>query len=110
VKPELIVAMALSSFMHDEEAISISGAIQFSCYSGYASTFEFVGDYDCRREGQPSTVVAMDALQGAKHRQFEQGLVLRDLNKGLCSFTYSTDNTVPNGLLFLFTNVHEINV
>jgi poly(ADP-ribose) glycohydrolase len=101
VKPELIVAMALSSFMHDEEAISISGAMQWSCYSGYASTFEFVGDYDGRREGQPSTVVAMDALQGAKHRQFEEALVLRDLNKGLCSFSYSTDDTVSNESLFL---------
>ena len=82
IKPELIVAMALSSYMHDEEIIRVKGAIQFSCYSGYASTFEFVGDYDGRREGVPSTVVAMDALHGAKNRQFEEALVMRDLNKG----------------------------
>ena len=31
IKPELIVSMALCSFMHDEEAIVISGSYKFRC-------------------------------------------------------------------------------
>jgi poly(ADP-ribose) glycohydrolase len=85
-KPELIVAMALCSHMHDEEAVRVSGAAQFSCYTGFASTFEFQGDYDGRRPGPPPTVCAMDALQGCARIQFGRGLVLRDLNKARVAF------------------------
>lgn len=84
VKPELIVAMALASYMHDEEVrcrclgaghyssvllssdllcnvpawfaaraknctfqvVRVSGALRFSAYTGYASTFTFAGDWE----------------------------------------------------------------
>ena len=67
--------------MHDEEVVKISGTLQFSCYAGYADSFEFRGDYDAVRDpsAAPATVVAMDALYGAKFRQFEEGLVVGDL-------------------------------
>ena len=87
VKPELIPVMALASFMHDEEVIRISGAHQYSSYTGYGSSFEFTGDYEgTRKSDAPPTIVAMDALQGAAKIQFQSGLVLRDLNKARLAF------------------------
>ena len=79
--------MALTSYMHDEEVICIDGALQYSCYTGYASSFCFDGDYDNRRKAEtPPTVCAMDALQGCAKIQFKEGLVMRDLNKARLAF------------------------
>jgi poly(ADP-ribose) glycohydrolase len=89
VKPELIVAMALCSYLQDEEVLRISGAIQYSRYIGYASTFEFEGDCDLyRQEGGRliPDVVAMDALQGCAKIQFGEGLIRRDLDKARLAF------------------------
>ena len=89
VKPELIVAMALCSYLQDEEVLRISGAIQYSRYTGYASTFEFEGDCDLyRQEGGRliPDVVAMDALQGCAKIQFGEGLIRRDLDKARLAF------------------------
>jgi hypothetical protein len=113
LKPELIVAMALTSHMHDEEVVRISGALQFSCYAGYADTFEFRGDYDNRRGGglvlqPPATVVAMDALYGAKFRQFEVGLVLRDLNKARLAFDGARTVATGNWGCGAFGNDHTL--
>ena len=112
VKPELIVAMALTSHMHDEEVIRISGALQFSCYTGYADTFEFAGDYDNNRRDPsrhpPATVVAMDALYGAKFRQFEVGLVLRDLNKARLAFDGARTVATGNWGCGAFGNDHTL--
>ena len=65
----------------------ISGALQFSCYSGYAHSFAFVGDYDGHRTGSPPTICAMDALQGCAKIQFSSvSMMLRDLNKARVAF------------------------
>ena len=69
----------------------VAGALQYSCYRGYASTFEFDGDYDDRRAGPPAIVCAMDALQGCARIQFGEGLVLRDMNKARLAFGYWLD-------------------
>lgn len=99
VKPELIVSMALCSHLQDEEIVRITGALQFSCYSGYLSTFEFEGDYDGRRSVHlpPATVVAMDALQGCAKIQFGEGLIRRDLNKARIAFDGGRGRTVATG-------------
>jgi poly(ADP-ribose) glycohydrolase len=81
IKPELIVSMALCSFMQDEECIAVSGAMQHSNYSGFASSFAFEGDAAVSSTQPPATVVAIDALQGMSKIQFKHGLMLRDLNK-----------------------------
>ncbi len=57
VKPELIISMALCDHMHDEEVIRISGALQFSCYTGYSHSFTFDGVYDGRRQVYPSLAI-----------------------------------------------------
>ena len=107
-KPELIVAMALCSHMADEEAIRVSGAAQFSCYAGFASTFEFRGDYDGRRPGPPPTVCAMDALQGCARVQFARGLVLRDLNKARAAFAGARAVATGNWGCGAFGNDHVL--
>jgi hypothetical protein len=88
IKPELIVAMALCSFMQDDEAIIISGARQYYKYSGYASSFEFQGDFEAGdQEAAMPMVLAMDALQGMAKIQFQEGLLRRDLNKARVAFS-----------------------
>jgi hypothetical protein len=88
IKPEMIVAMALCSYMHDEEAILISGARQYSKYSGYASSFEFQGDFEpVDANATPPIVLAMDALQGMAKIQFQEGLIRRDINKARVAFS-----------------------
>lgn len=108
IKPELIVAMALASFLHDEEGLIISGALQFSLYSGYASTFQFEGDYDGRRPGPPPRVAAMDALQGFARVQFNEGFVLRDLNKARVAFSGAREIATGNWGCGAFGNDHVL--
>ncbi len=69
IRPELIVAMALCSFMHDEESVAVSGAKRHSLHSGYAHSFAFEGDYS--EEKNVPTVVAIDALQGMAKIQWK---------------------------------------
>ena len=108
VKPELVVAMALCSYMHDEEAIRVAGAMQYSGYRGYASTFEFDGDYDERRAGPPAVVCAMDALQGCARIQFGEGLVSRDLNKARVAFDGARTVATGNWGCGAFGNDHVL--
>eukprot|EP01126_Amoeba_proteus_P004650 TRINITY_DN11540_c0_g1_i2.p1 TRINITY_DN11540_c0_g1~~TRINITY_DN11540_c0_g1_i2.p1 ORF type:complete len:434 (+),score=94.24 TRINITY_DN11540_c0_g1_i2:247-1548(+) len=108
VKPELIVSMALCSYMHDEEAIVISGAQQYSCYSGYAHSFTFEGDYDNRRSGPPPRIAAMDALQGFSKIQFNEGLIKRDLNKARIAFQGAHTVATGNWGCGAFGNDHVL--
>jgi poly(ADP-ribose) glycohydrolase len=107
-KPELIVAMALFSYMRDEEAVRIAGALQFSSHSGFASSFQFQGDYDGRRPAPPPTVCAMDALQGCARIQFARGLVLRDLNKARVAFAAARSVATGNWGCGAFGNDHAL--
>lgn len=45
INPELNVARLFMESMTDNEVIVISGAEQFSKYSGYAGKLKFAGDY-----------------------------------------------------------------
>eukprot|EP00897_Mesotaenium_endlicherianum_P001263 jgi/Mesen1/1164/ME000124S00198 len=110
ISPELVVGMLFLPAMADNESIEVVGSERFSCYSGYASTFKFAGDYadaaprDAlgRRE---TRVVAVDALPNAGERQFRPTLFLREVNKAFCGFLdhaavrgyYSGRDHVPDG-------------
>jgi len=111
-KPELIVAMALCSYMQSEEAIRVSGARQYSRTSGYGASFAFEGDHDegCGRAGPPAAVVAMDALQGCARVQFGDGLVRRDLDKARVAFSGAAGAAVATGNwgCGAFGNDHEL--
>ncbi|KAI5084047.1 hypothetical protein GOP47_0000216 [Adiantum capillus-veneris] len=91
ISPELLAGMLFMPAMHSNEAIEIRGAERFSCYTGYASSFCFAGDYiDSKprdRQGRRETrIVAIDALIHPENHQYEKALVLRETNKAFCGF------------------------
>jgi hypothetical protein len=108
LKPELIVSMALCSYLQNEEAICIRGALQYSRHSGYGTTFRFEGDCAHGRDGPPPTVVAIDALQGCSRIQFGHELVLRDLNKARIGFEGATSLATGNWGCGAFGNDHTL--
>ncbi|CAN8315614.1 unnamed protein product [Cochlearia groenlandica] len=91
VNPELIAGMLFLPCMDDNESIEIVGAERFSCYTGYASSFRFAGDYIDKKALDPfkrrrTTIVAIDALCAPKMRHFKDICLLREINKALCGF------------------------
>lgn len=108
IKPELIVSMALCSLMQDEDVIVVTGAQQYSSYTGFANTFTFTGDYNGDRSGPPPVVCAMDALQGCARIQFGQGLILRDLNKARIAFEGHSSVATGNWGCGAFGNDHML--
>uniref|UniRef100_A0A1J3DRV9 poly(ADP-ribose) glycohydrolase n=1 Tax=Noccaea caerulescens TaxID=107243 RepID=A0A1J3DRV9_NOCCA len=91
INPELIAGMLFLPRMDDTEAIEIVGAERFSCYTGYASSFRFAGDYIDKKAMDPFTrrrtrIVAIDALCAPKMRHFKDIYLLREINKALCGF------------------------
>ncbi|XP_031376963.1 poly(ADP-ribose) glycohydrolase 1-like isoform X1 [Punica granatum] len=113
IYPELISGMLFLPAMAENEAVKMVGAERFSSYTGYASSFQFSGDYvdktdvDCfgRRR---TRFIAIDALCSPGKRQYELQLVLREINKAFCGFwdepkhtkydTLSKDNNCPSAL------------
>ncbi|XP_043714183.1 poly(ADP-ribose) glycohydrolase 1-like [Telopea speciosissima] len=91
ISPELIVGMLFLPSMADNEAIEIVGAERFSNYTGYASSFRFVGDYVGGKPvdfmgRQKTRIVAIDALFNPKFRQYKPACLLREINKAFCGF------------------------
>eukprot|EP01126_Amoeba_proteus_P010906 TRINITY_DN14303_c0_g4_i6.p2 TRINITY_DN14303_c0_g4~~TRINITY_DN14303_c0_g4_i6.p2 ORF type:complete len:177 (+),score=39.06 TRINITY_DN14303_c0_g4_i6:1020-1550(+) len=72
--------------MEDHETIIISGAEQFSEYSGYGGAFRWVGDHLDKTPFNETMncldnhIVAIDAIMYPQH-QYLEGFVLRDINK-----------------------------
>ena len=89
VKPELMVAMAIENRMVDEEAIRISGALQYSKTKGFGQDFEFDGDYIIentpRNDMPPPCICAIDAIRGGGPALTKGGM-LRDMNKARIGF------------------------
>ncbi|XP_042514088.1 poly(ADP-ribose) glycohydrolase 1-like isoform X2 [Macadamia integrifolia] len=91
ISPELIVGMLFLPSMADNEAIGIVGAERFSNYTGYASSFRFMGNYV---DGKPvdflgrkkTRIIAIDALFNPKFRQYRPECLLRETNKAFCGF------------------------
>ena len=108
LKPELIVTMALCSYLQNEEVVRVTGAASFSRHSGYGSTFRFEGDWAGAREGPPPTVVAMDALQGCARIQFGLDLVCRDLHKARIAFEGAQTVATGNWGCGAFGNDHTL--
>ncbi|XP_018549739.2 poly(ADP-ribose) glycohydrolase [Lates calcarifer] len=92
MNPELIVSRLFTEKLGDEECLIITGSQQFSCYSGFGDTFEWLGPYeDClerdewlRRKRQ---ILAIDALHFKyMQEQYSMRKVVRELNKAYCGF------------------------
>ncbi|KAL1221180.1 Poly(ADP-ribose) glycohydrolase 1 [Cardamine amara subsp. amara] len=91
INPELIAGMLFLPRMDDNEAIEIVGVERYSCYTGYASSFRFAGDYIDKKAMDPfkrrrTKIVAIDALCAPKMRHFKETCLLREINKALCGF------------------------
>ncbi|XP_010414074.1 PREDICTED: poly(ADP-ribose) glycohydrolase 1-like isoform X2 [Camelina sativa] len=91
INPELIAGMLFLPRMDDNEAIEVVGIERFSCYTGYASSFRFAGDFIDIKEKDPfqrrrTRIVAIDALCAPKMKHFKEICLLRDINKALCGF------------------------
>lgn len=91
INPELAAGMVFLPAMAANESIEIVGAERYSCYTGYASTFRFTGDFiDSRPRdawGRRKThIIAIDALSQPGDDQFRLTYILRELNKAYCGF------------------------
>ncbi|KAI4322041.1 hypothetical protein L6164_021766 [Bauhinia variegata] len=91
ISPELIAGILFLPSMEDNEAIEIVGVERFSSYTGYASSFRFLGDYVDERDidilGRRKTrIVAIDALCNPGMKQYKAKFLLREINKAFCGF------------------------
>ncbi|MCO5603199.1 hypothetical protein L7F22_057346 [Adiantum nelumboides] len=93
VCPELIAGMLFMPAMQADEAIEIRGVERFSRYTGYSSSFCFVGDYSDIKPmdsyGRLKTqIVAIDALRHPGQQQYKEALLVRETNKAFCGFLH----------------------
>lgn len=97
LNPELIIAKLFTECLADGEALIISGTEQFNSYRGYASSFQFAGDFvdstpqdDCFRK--KCRIVAIDALCYKNYNeQFREWNLVREINKAYVGFTKNYD-------------------
>ncbi|KAM6903022.1 poly(ADP-ribose) glycohydrolase [Xenentodon cancila] len=102
MNPELIVSRLFTEKLDDKECLIITGAQQFSCYSGFSDSFEWAGPHDdlldrdewgrLRRQ-----VLAIDALPFKHQRdQYNMISITRELNKAYCGFKQYHDHEDPD--------------
>lgn len=105
INPEMIVARLFTQSLDNEEALIMIGCEQFNCYHGYASSFEWGGNFkdktpidNARR--RKCRVVAIDALfYKTLEIQFKQASIRRELNKAFVGFSSESDRTpIASGL------------
>ena len=94
--PELIASMLFTEQLDDLECLVVSGHERFSDYKGYASSFQFNGNYVDTTEldtsfeqghKRKSYLVAIDALY-FRHEspQYNEQNITRELNKAFVGF------------------------
>ncbi|KAH9512360.1 hypothetical protein Btru_039314 [Bulinus truncatus] len=89
VCPELLSLLLFMESVDPNEAISVAGFEQFSCYRGYADSLQFAGHYSGQLSNKMPLMVAIDALSYRElppFKQYEESFVMRDLNKALVGF------------------------
>ncbi|CAG7785072.1 unnamed protein product [Allacma fusca] len=95
IYPELLVSRLFTERLVSCEALVITGCERFSKYKGYASNFEFAGDFvDCvpwnSRARKCTQIVAIDAQYVVRHTdQFHPRKLLREVNKAFIGFSIS---------------------
>ncbi|KAG5272415.1 hypothetical protein AALO_G00165260 [Alosa alosa] len=92
MNPELIVARLFTEKLSDNECLKITGAQQYSEYTGYSSSFEWSGPHNENLERDNwmrlhRQIVAIDALN-FKHpkEQYQMKKIKRELNKAFVGF------------------------
>ncbi|KAM4703493.1 poly(ADP-ribose) glycohydrolase [Rhinophrynus dorsalis] len=92
INPELIVSRLFTEVLDDNECLIITGAEQYSNYTGYADTYKWAGSHEDeapRDEWQRRTteIVAIDAFHFRRYiDQFAPDKIKRELNKAFCGF------------------------
>lgn len=99
--PEMIVSKLITEVLDKNEALLMIGCERFSSYHGYASTFEFSGNfvddtpYDESRR-RMCNVVAIDALNfNAASDQYKQELIRRELDKAYVGYYHELNTPAP---------------
>jgi len=93
VTPECLTGMLFCSRMRDDEAILIRGAERYSDYTGYAQTFEYVGNHDdpapLDKTGHKDIdIICIDAVHYREpYKQFEPKYIKREANKAFVGFS-----------------------
>ncbi|KAM4532027.1 poly(ADP-ribose) glycohydrolase [Fundulus diaphanus] len=92
MNPELIVSRLFTERLDDKECLIITGAQQYSCYSGFSDSFEWLGPYDDHLQRDEwrrlkRQILAIDALNFKNQSdQYSRASVRRELNKAYCGF------------------------
>lgn len=99
--PEMIVSKLITEVLDKNEALLMIGCERFSHYDGYASTFEFIGNYvdDTPYDGSRRricNVVAIDALNFyAASDQYKEELIRRELDKAYVGYYHDLNTPAP---------------
>lgn len=96
INPECLVSILFCEEMRDDESILITGAEQFSSYSGYGGGFKCTGPYTDTnttddRKRRCISIVAIDAtcfMFSSSSVQYHRQNILRELNKACCGFEH----------------------
>lgn len=85
--PELLCSRLFTEALLDNECLLVLGCERFSYYNGYASTFQWTGDYvdqtpfDSFRR-RKCGIVAIDAIHfKSRSAQYSRDMISRELNK-----------------------------
>ncbi|XP_019937436.2 poly(ADP-ribose) glycohydrolase isoform X1 [Paralichthys olivaceus] len=92
MNPELIVSRLFTERLADNECLIVTGSQQFSQYTGFGGSFEWMGPHEDNLERDEwgrlqRHILAIDALH-FKHtkEQYSMLKVTRELNKAFCGF------------------------
>ena len=83
--PECCLSCAFCNVMTKTQAIVIRGCVRVGTYTGYGGSFKYLGPFETT-SSLPSEVIAIDA-NPCRRLQFEDNMILRDINKALCGFS-----------------------
>ena len=117
LSPELITSLLLTERLGELEHLLITGSERFSTYTGYASTFQFSGNFvdnagkdallsageyplQAAEYRRRTTVTAMDALHFAPSQygsQFQIHAIRRELDKAFAAFQKEDMSTAKGG-------------
>jgi poly(ADP-ribose) glycohydrolase len=92
VSPELMVSMLFTEYLTTNESVVIRGTERFSSYTGYASSFEWLDDYEDKTARDEfnrlyTDICAIDALKYHFYKgQFAEGKIVRELRKAYSGF------------------------
>ncbi|KAK8790449.1 hypothetical protein WA171_001972 [Blastocystis sp. BT1] len=83
--PECCLSCTFCNVMTNTQAIIIRGCVRIGTYTGYGGSFKYLGPFEAA-SSLPSEVIAIDA-NPCGHLQFEDNMILRDINKAFCGFS-----------------------